>query len=43
MVYKTILNRNKDGYNLTIKYANKLDIVSPAWFTIRYNNIVDGN
>ncbi|CAD8066167.1 unnamed protein product [Paramecium sonneborni] len=33
---------NKDGYRLTIKYAQKIDMVSPAWFSIRYNNVVDG-
>ncbi|CAD8154026.1 unnamed protein product [Paramecium pentaurelia] len=33
---------NKEGYRLTIKYAQKLDMISPAWFSIRYNNVVDG-
>lgn len=34
--------RNKEGYRLTIKYAKKIDMVSPAWFSVRYNNVVDG-
>ncbi|CAD8072542.1 unnamed protein product [Paramecium sonneborni] len=33
---------NKDGYQLTIKYAQKIDMVSPAWFSIKQNNVVDG-
>jgi hypothetical protein len=35
--------RNKEGYTMTLKYANKLDMVSPAWFTVRFNNVIDGN
>ncbi|CAD8072943.1 unnamed protein product [Paramecium primaurelia] len=33
---------NKEGYRLTIKYAQKIDMVSPAWFSVRYNNVIDG-
>ncbi|CAD8174135.1 unnamed protein product [Paramecium octaurelia] len=33
---------NKDGYKLTVKYAQKIDMVSPAWFNVRYNNVIDG-